>query len=96
MLFDQAQNPTGVKVNLFNIPSTLYLQIPLRVNQMGAGIVTFHTFREKEQIVVQFETYYPPKGNPQKMADSIATEVECWIKKHPDQWTWNYHKNFTA
>jgi KDO2-lipid IV(A) lauroyltransferase len=73
---------------------------------MGAGIVTFRTWSEKNHIVIRFEKYYPPKydesiGNAINAAPSesalvtgIAREVETWIAEHPEQWSWNYHGNF--
>ena len=29
-----------------------------------------------------------------KLIAAIAADVEHWIEEHPEQWTWNYHKNF--
>ncbi len=51
-------------------------------------------------IVIRFENYYPPKYNSIKkesdvpLVESIAKEVENWIRENPAQWSWNYHGNF--
>jgi KDO2-lipid IV(A) lauroyltransferase len=62
---------------------------------MGAGIVTFRTWSEKKRIVIRFESYYPPKYDTNHLVTGIAHEVETWIANHPEQWSWNYHGNFT-
>lgn len=111
MVVDQARDARGNTVTLFGKPSTLYLRLPEKANQMGAGIVTFRTFCETatdargkkfRQHVVRFEKYYPPKygqnGAQQAehpLVEEIAREIETWIADHPEQWTWNYHGNFT-
>ncbi len=61
MVIDQGKHTKGNTVSLFGRPSTLYLRLPQKVNNMGAGIVTFRTWSEKNRIVVRFEKYYPPK-----------------------------------
>lgn len=109
MVVDQGKHTKGNEVSLFNRPSTLYLRLPQKINETGAGIVTFRTWSEKKRIVVRFEKYYPPKYDvthkpPQAsvnmIADSsplitgISHEVENWIADHPEQWSWNYHGNF--
>ena len=99
MVFDQGKNTKGNTVELFGQPSTLYLRLPQKVNQMGAGIVTFRTWTEntpKRKIIIRFEKYYPPKYDSQNkdIVASIANEVEKWISEHPEQWSWNYHGNF--
>ena len=111
MVVDQGKHTKGNEVSLFNRPSTLYLRLPQKINEMGAGIVTFRTWSEKKRIVVRFEKYYPPKYDvthkpPQASANMIADssplitgishEVENWIADHPEQWSWNYHGNFKA
>ena len=108
MVIDQGKHTKGNTVSLFGRPSTLYLRLPQKINEMGAGIVTFRTWSEKKRIVIRFEKYYPPKydenaGNAIKAAPSesplvtgIAREVETWITEHPEQWSWNYHGNFTV
>lgn len=92
MVFDQGKNTKGNKVKLFGQDSTLYLRLPELVNQMGAGIVTFRTFTRprgihkmrgdyRGDIVVQFETYYPPHY------DKIRTEINaknCSIQNESD------------
>ena len=97
MVVDQGKHTKGNTVTLFGRPSTLYLRLPQKINEMGAGIVLFRTWSEKKRIVVRFEKYYPPKydttGN---LVTDIAHEVEKWIADHPDQWSWNYHGNFVA
>ena len=97
MVVDQGKHTKGNTVTLFGRPSTLYLRLPQKINEMGAGIVLFRTWSEKKRIVVRFEKYYPPKydttGN---LVTDIAHEVEKWIAEHPDQWSWNYHGNFVA
>ena len=106
MVVDQGKNTKGNTVSIFGRPSTLYLRLPQKINEMGAGIVTFRTWSEKKRIVVHFEKYYPPKydaanGESANTADEkcpliseIAHEVETWIAEHPEQWSWNYHGNF--
>lgn len=106
MVIDQGKHTKGNSVSLFGRPSTLYLRLPQKINEMGAGIVTFRTWSEKKRIVIRFEKYYPPTydagiGNAENAAPSesplvtgIAREVETWIAEHPEQWSWNYHGNF--
>jgi KDO2-lipid IV(A) lauroyltransferase len=108
MVIDQGKHTKGNTVSLFGRPSTLYLRLPQKINEMGAGIVTFRTWSEKKRIVIRFEKYYPPKydenaGNAINAAPSesalvtgIAREVETWIAEHPEQWSWNYHGNFIS
>ena len=108
MVIDQGKHTKGNTVSLFGRPSTLYLRLPQKVNEMGAGIVIFRTWSEKNRIVVRFEKYYPPNydaanGESANTADEkspliseIAQEVETWIAEHPEQWSWNYHGNFTV
>ena len=109
MVFDQGKNTKGNSVELFGQKSTLYLRLPQKVNEMGAGIVLFRTWTEyapQKRIVIRFEKYYPPRfdktlagNNLQKdehraLVSSIAKEMESWISEHPEQWSWNYHGNF--
>ena len=95
MVFDQGKNTKGNEVQLFGQASTLYLRLPQKVNQMGASVVTFRTWTNaKRQIVIRFESAYPPKTEPEKLAAGIAKETETWISEHPEQWSWNYHGNF--
>ena len=99
MVFDQGKNTKGNTVELFGQPSTLYLRLPQKVNQMGAGIVTFRTWTDSaHKIIIRFEKYYPPKYDSQNkdLVTDIANEVEKWISEHPEQWSWNYHGNFKA
>ena len=71
---------------------------------------TWTEYAPKKRIVIHFENYYPPKfdatqahqapNESQKdehsaLVSSIAKEIETWISEHPDQWSWNYHGNFT-
>ncbi|MCL4101096.1 hypothetical protein MMG03_000669 [Fibrobacter succinogenes] len=126
MVVDQGRHTKGCTETLFGMPSTLYLRLPEKVNQMGAGIVTFRTFtraasncegfrekgcrgnqhRGKNEIVIRFETYYPPKFDQRNnstdqikisgtsLTSSIAKEIENWISENPSEWSWNYHGNF--
>ena len=127
MVVDQGKNTKGNEVTLFGRPSTLYLRLPQKVNEMGAGIVTFRTWTEYENsqnrgshsrkkcIVIRFETYYPPQydvthkppeisfkdkyarsTSESPLVTAIAHEIETWIADHPEQWSWNYHGNFTS
>ena len=136
MVVDQGKHTKGNTVSLFGQPSTLYLRLPQKINDMGAGIVTFRTWTEndnsqrgKKRIVIRFENYYPPKYNAgcsnekpdiathvssnderahanaeqanatidkSPLVTAIASEVETWIADHPEQWSWNYHGNFTT
>ena len=43
MVIDQGKHTKGNTVSLFGRPSTLYLRLPQKINEMGAGIVTFRT-----------------------------------------------------
>lgn len=101
MVVDQGKHTKGNTVKLFGQESTLYLRLPQKVNQMGAGIVTFRTWTEygnrehpEKPIVIRFEKYYPPRYDETRLVTEIAEEVEKWIGEHPDQWSWNYHGNF--
>ena len=107
MVVDQGRNTKGNTVSLFGKENTLYLRLPVKVNQMGASIVTFRTYSETvvrqgkkvREHVIRFEHYYPPKmattsEGEAKLIAAIAADVEHWIEEHPEQWTWNYHKNF--
>ena len=116
MVIDQGKHTKGNDVSLFGRPSTLYLRLPKKVNDMGSGIVTFRTWTEyenrgnhgrKKRIVIHFEKYYPPKydangestntvNEKSPLITEIAHEVETWIADHPEQWSWNYHGNFTV
>ncbi len=128
MVVDQGKHTKGNTVSLFGRPSTLYLRLPKKINDMGAGIVTFRTWsendnnhRSKKHIVIRFESYYPPQYDASHsnktnvgakttqtnssnesvtldqspLVTGIAREVETWIAEHPEQWSWNYHGNFT-
>lgn len=94
MVIDQGKHTKGNTVSLFGRPSTLYLRLPQKINEMGAGVVTFRTWSEKKRIVIRFESYYPPKYDENQLVTEIAHEVETWIAEHPEQWSWNYHGNF--
>ena len=101
MVYDQGKHTKGNAVTLFGRPSTLYLRLPQKINQMGAGIVTFRTWTEntpERRIVIRFESYYPPHYDKQgrDLVEDIARETERWIADHPDQWSWNYHQNFVV
>ena len=101
MVFDQGKHTKGNTVTLFGKPDTLYLRLPQKINQMGAGIVTFRTWTEstpERRIVIRFESYYPPHYDKQgrDLVEDIARETERWIADHPDQWSWNYHQNFVV
>ena len=107
MVVDQGRHTKGNTVSLFGRPSTLYLRLPKKVNDMGAGIVIFRSWTKNRHIVIRFEKYYPPrydavcdkKANPASnspLIESIAKEIEKWIAEHPSEWSWNYHGNFTT
>lgn len=101
MVYDQGKHTKGNAISLFGRPSTLYLRLPQKINQMGAGIVTFRTWTEstpERRIVIRFESYYPPHYGKQgrDLVEDIARETERWIAEHPDQWSWNYHGNFVV
>ena len=101
MVYDQGKHTKGNAISLFGRPSTLYLRLPQKINQMGAGIVTFRTWTEntpERRIVIRFESYYPPHYDKQgrDLVEDIARETERWIAEHPDQWSWNYHQNFVV
>ena len=46
MVVDQGRHTKGNEVTLFGRPSTLYLRLPKKINDMGAGIVIFRTWTE--------------------------------------------------
>ncbi len=95
MVVDQGRNTKGNAVELFGRKSTLYLRLPQKVNQMGAGIVIFRTWTESSptnRIIIRFEKYYPPKSDG--LIEDISKKIETWIAEHPEQWSWNYHQNF--
>ena len=101
MVYDQGKHTKGNAISLFGRPSTLYLRLPQKINQMGAGIVTFRTWTEntpERRIVIRFEKYYPPHYDKQgrDLVEDIARETERWIAEHPAQWSWNYHGNFVV
>jgi len=101
MVYDQGKHTKGNAISLFGRPSTLYLRLPQKINQMGAGIVTFRTWTEstpERRIVIRFESYYPPHYDKQgrDLVEDIARETERWIAEHPAQWSWNYHGNFVV
>ena len=101
MVYDQGKHTKGNTVTLFGKPDTLYLRLPQKINQMGAGLVTFRTWTEntpERRIVIRFESYYPPHYDKQErdLVEDIARETERWIAEHPDQWSWNYHQNFVV
>lgn len=101
MVYDQGKHTKGNTVTLFGKPDTLYLRLPQKINQMGAGIVTFRTWTEntpERRIVIRFESYYPPHYDKQgrDLVADIARETERWIAEHPAQWSWNYHGNFVV
>ncbi len=95
MLVDQATEGRGNPVRLLNQPAELFLRLPLKVQSMGAGIVTFRVFRTPAGHTVRFESFYPPKSDPDQTTQAIAGEISAWISEHPSEWTWNYHRNFT-
>lgn len=110
MVVDQAHNTRGNTIQLFGIPSTLFLRLPLKANAMGAAIVTFRTWsqwtsnsrgKKIREHVVRFEKNYAPQSastpeDESKLILEIGKEVESWIQDHPEQWPWNYHRNFTT
>ena len=110
MVVDQGRHTKGNEVELFGQPSTLYLRLPQKVNQMGASVVTVRTWTEYtghstsarqkriKRIVIRFEKYYPPhyESAGHGLTAEIAREIETWIKENPSQWSWNYHGNFNS
>lgn len=107
MLVDQSREGKGNTVSLFGQSNALYLRLPLRMNQMGASIVTFHTYHRYEdngnkrerKIIVRFEKCYPPlmaasADGEQSLIAGIAAEIQDWLTDYPEQWCWNYHRNF--
>ena len=85
MVVDQGKHTKGNMVSLFGRPSTLYLRLPQKINEMGAGIVTFRTWSEKKRIVIRFENYYPPKydENAGKAANAAPSENPQNLDKSP-------------
>lgn len=81
MVFDQGRHTKGNAVSLFGRASTLYLRLPKKINEMGAGIVTFRTWTEygndcnnkqRKKIVIRFESYYPPKFDTLKDSEKLV------------------------
>jgi len=96
MVVDQAHHDRGNAVTLFGHPATLFLRLPVYACKQGAAIITFRTYRTPNgNHTIRFEHVYPPKTPEKILVPAIAKEVEYWISKHPEQWTWNYHRNFT-
>jgi len=95
MLVDQATEGRGNEVQILGQPAELFLRLPLKAMAMGAGIVTFRTYQTASGHTIRFEKFYAPKSNPEDVTLQIAKEVSLWISEHPEQWTWNYHRNFT-
>lgn len=95
MLVDQATEGRGNEVQILGQPTELFLRLPLKAMAMGAGIVTFRTFRTAKGHTIRFENFYAPKSDPECTTQKIAEEISLWISEHPEQWTWNYHRNFT-
>ena len=94
MLVDQAKSAKGNLVSLWHKDYNLFLRLPIKANQMGAAIITFRTFSIKDQVIVRFEKIYSPKTEENIITEGFSKEMEFWIEEHPEQWTWNYHKNF--
>ena len=80
MVIDQGKHTKGNTVSLFGRPSTLYLRLPQKINEMGAGIVTFRTWSEKKRIVIRFEKYYPPKYDIQHGRETSARLYDQSLK----------------
>ncbi len=80
MVIDQGKHTKGNTVSLFGRPSTLYLRLPQKINEMGAGIVTFRTWSEKKRIVIRFENYYPPKFDIQHGRETSARLYDQSLK----------------
>lgn len=95
MLVDQATDARGNPTEILGLPAELFMRLPLKALALGAGIVTFRTFATSRGHIVRFETFYPPKENPDQVLADISDEISRWIFDHPEQWTWNYHRNFT-
>ncbi|WP_338082777.1 lysophospholipid acyltransferase family protein [Fibrobacter intestinalis] len=95
MLIDQAEDSRGLPVQILGQPAELFLRLPLKAMELGAGIVTFRTFFENGKHIVRFENYYLPRSPAAEVTGKIAEEVSLWISEHPEQWTWNYHRNFS-
>ena len=80
MVIDQGKHTKGNTVSLFGRPSTLYLRLPQKINEMGAGVVTFRTWSEKKRIVIRFEKYYPPKYDIQHGRETSARLYDQSLK----------------
>lgn len=80
MVIDQGKHTKGNTISLFGRPSTLYLRLPQKINEMGAGIVTFRTWSEKKRIVIRFEKYYPPKYDIQHGRETSARLYDQSLK----------------
>ncbi len=80
MVIDQGKHTKGNTVSLFGRPSTLYLRLPQKIYEMGAGIVTCRTWSEKKRIVIRFESYYPPKYDIQHGRETSARLYDQSLK----------------
>lgn len=94
LLIDQGKGASPCNTKLFGLNSPLYLKLPIKANQMGASLVSFRVYKQNKSIVLRFETLYKAKTPDHILENSINNEVETWISEHPEDWTWNYHKNF--
>ena len=85
MVVDQGKHTKGNLVSLFGRPTPLYLRLPQKINEMGAGIVIFRTWSEKKRIVIRFENYYPPKydENAGKAANAEPSDKPQNLDKSP-------------
>ena len=95
LAIDQSKAKKGNKTILFHRPFTLFLRLPLKANQTGAGIITFRIFRiSKTEHILRFEHFYKPYTDKKNLILEITEETETWIQEHPEEWTWNYHRNW--
>ena len=110
MVVDQGRDTKGNVVQLFGQSTTLYLRLPELLNDKGVGLVFFRAYlksgksvkgdkidKSDREIVIRFEKYYEPHyNNTEKsgLVDAIAVDIENSIAMVPEQWSWNYHKNF--
>ncbi len=96
MVFDQGKNTKGNSVELFGQSNILYLRLIQKVNQMGAGVVTFRTWTEhspKGRIVIRFESYYPPRFDfiqmhqaPSESQKNERSALVSSIAKETEKW----------
>lgn len=90
-----APPPMGQPAEFFGIAvDTLAAVAPL-AERTGAAVVPAYTYRDSDGLShIVIEPELPVAGLGHSAAtQAIATKVEGWIRKHPEQWLW-VHRRF--